>query len=229
MLIILLPGMDGTGHLFDAFLKCLSTGNPTKVVSYPDQAYLSYEQLEQLVIRELPVSGKYIIIAESFSGPIALRLANRAQGDLVAIVLVSSFAYRPLGWKGSLLARLPLSVILRMPFPDFVLRTFLLGGSASADDLSSTRRVIDHVRPQVLAGRLKEALTSDYGKHQIHATVRVVAVFAEYDRLLGRRSRQSVAEVCPTAEIEVVRAPHLALQVAPMAVLSALQKLGVLT
>jgi pimeloyl-ACP methyl ester carboxylesterase len=222
--------MDGTGHLFDAFLKCLSAGNQTKIVSYPAQAYLSYEQLEELVVRELPVSGKYIIIAESFSGPIALRLASRAYGDLVTIVLVSSFAYRPLGWKGSLLARLPLSVIFRLPFPDFVLRTFLLGSSASADDLSRARQVIGQVRPQVLASRLKEALTSDYGKHQIHvhAIVRVVAIFAEYDHLLGHRSRQSVAEVCSKAEIEIVPAPHLALQAAPTAVLSALQKLGVL-
>jgi pimeloyl-ACP methyl ester carboxylesterase len=197
-------------------------------VSDPDQAYLSYDQLEELVVRKLPVAGKYVIIAESFSGPIALQIANRAYGDLEVIALVSSFAYRPLGWKGSVLARVPLNLIFRLPLPDFILRTVLLGGSASADDLDRARQVISQVRPHVLVSRLREALTSDYGKHQIPTSVRVIAVFAEYDHLLGHRSRQSLAEVCPKAEIEIVSAPHFAVQTAPTAVLRALRKRNVL-
>lgn len=221
--------MDGTGHLFEAFLKLIPVGNQTKIVAYPDQVYLPYEELEAIVAHELPVSGEYIIVAESFSGPIALRLASRAQGDLQAVVLVSSFAYRPLGWIGSFLARLPLKIIFRLPLTDFALRTLLLGRSVSRYELSRVHKVIGQVRPEVLAGRLKEALTSEYGKHKVNAAVRVVAIFAEYDRILGRRSRQSVAEVCPTSEVVIVPAPHLALQVAPSAVLSALQKRGLLS
>jgi pimeloyl-ACP methyl ester carboxylesterase len=221
--------MDGTGHLFEAFLKLVPAGNQTQIVAYPARAYLSYEELEALVARELPVSGEYIIVAEPFSGPIALRLASRASGDLQAVVLVSSFAYRPLGWIGSFFACLPLKLIFRLPLTDFILRTLLLGGSVSRYELSRVRQVICQVRPQVLAGRLKEALTSEYGKHKVNAAIRVVAIFAEYDRVLGRRARQSVAEVCPTSEVAIVPAPHLALQVAPTAVLSALQNRGLLS
>jgi len=221
--------MDGTGHLFEAFLKLVPAGNQTQIVAYPARAYLSYEELEALVARELPVSGEYIIVAEPFSGPIALRLASRASGDLQAVVLVSSFAYRPLGWIGSFLARLPLTIIFRLPLTDFVSRTFLLGGSVSRHELSQVSQAIGQVRPQVLAGRLKEALTSDYGKQKVNAAIRVVAIFAQYDRILGRWSRQSVTEVCPKSDVVIIPAPHLALQVAPMAVLSALQKLGLLS
>ncbi len=228
MLIILLPGLEGTGHLFDAFVKCLPAGNHAKVVSYPTASPLSYQELEELVARELPTSGKYIIIGESFSGPIALACGSRSRADLVAIVLVASFAYRALGRTGLLLARLPLSLICRLPIPDFVLRTFLLGKSASEDDLSRTRRAIGEVRPQVLACRVKEALTSDYGKRQLQPASRVVAIFPQYDHLLGSASRRSVRQVCPTVEVEMVPAPHLALQVAPMAVLTVLKRLGIL-
>ncbi len=228
MLIILLPGLEGTGHLFDAFVKCLPAGSQAKIVSYPTGTPLRYEQLEELVVPELPTSGKYIILAESFSGPIALALASRGGADLMAIVLVASFAYRALGRTGLLLARLPLSMICRLPIPNFVLRTFLLGRSASEDDLNRTRAAIGEVRPQVLACRVKEALTSDYGKRQRNRAARVVAIFAEYDHLLRVASRRSVMEVCPAAEVEVVAAPHLAFQVAPMAVLSVLQRLGIL-
>ena len=163
--IILLPGMDGAGSLFDPLLQCLSADTQAKVVSYPDQVHLSYRQLEELVVGQLPVSGKYIIVAESFSGPLALRVAERVVGDgcLEAVVLVASFAYQPLGCKGFVLARLPLRLILGMRLTDFVLRTLLLGESASGDIVKSTGEVIGRIAP----------------------AVRVVAVFAERDRLLG--------------------------------------------
>ncbi len=67
-----------------------------KIVAYPEQVHLSFQQLEELVVRELPTSGKYVVIAESFSGPIALQLAHRGLNGLAAVVFVSSFAYRRL-------------------------------------------------------------------------------------------------------------------------------------
>ena len=170
VLLILLPGMDGTGHLFEAFRTCLPPGHETRIVRYPTQDQLSYEQLEELVACELPASGKYIVIAESFSGPIALQIANRDKGELAAVVVVSSFAYRPLGWTGSLVARLPLSLIFRLPVTNFALRTFLMGGSAPADELKRVRPAICQVRPQVLAGRLRDVLASDYGRKRISAS-----------------------------------------------------------
>lgn len=221
--------MDGTGCLFEAFLHCLPAGMQTKIITYPTHIHLSYEQLEELVASQLPATGDYTIIAESFSGPIALRLAGRAPTNLQAIVLVASFAYRPLAWKGSILARLPWSIIFRLPPPNFILRTFLLGTSPSADEVTRVRSALRKVRAQVLAARLQELLTSEYGNRQLPPNVRTVAIFAEDDRLLGRRARQSIAEVCPHAEIQFVSAPHLALQAAPAAIWSALQKLLVLT
>jgi pimeloyl-ACP methyl ester carboxylesterase len=218
--------MDGTGQLFGAFLGFLSTDYATKIVSYPHDTYLSYQQLEELVYKELPLYGKYMIIAESFSGPIALRLANRAPGDLVAIVLLSSFAYQPLRWKGFLFARLPLKHIFRLPLPDLILKAFLLGNSALASDVKQLRQAIRQVSTEVLARRLKAALTSDYGKHQIRRGTRVLAIFAENDHLLGRGARRSIVEVCPNAEIETVPGPHLALQIAPAAVFNILRKRG---
>jgi len=222
--------MDGTGLLFDELLPCLSTDTQAKVVSYPDHAYLSYQKLEELVVRQLPVRRKYIIMAESFSGPIALRVAHRLVGGgrLEAVVLVASFAYRPQGWMGFVLARLPLKMIFSMPLPNFVLRTLLLGESASPGIIKRTGEVIRQVAPAVLAGRLREALTSDYGKRRVDPALRVVAVFADGDRLLGREARRSIADVCEQAEVEIVDAPHFALQVRPRTVLEALLRLGIL-
>ncbi len=65
-------------------------------------------------------------------------------------------------------------------------------------------------------------------RRRVNGKVRVVAIFAEQDRLLGRCARESLAEICPQAEIESIPAPHLALQVAPIAVVHVLQRLGIL-
>ena len=103
-----------------------------------------------------------------------------------------------------------------------------MGGSAAADDMRRVRQAVRQVRPQVLAGRLRNVLAGDYGRKRINASTRVVAIFAEQDRLLGRRARQTVMEVCPHAELENIAAPHLALQAEPKAVVDLLQRLGVL-
>jgi hypothetical protein len=44
--LILLPGLDGTGTLFDAFVAALGTEFNVKVVSYPTTEPLDYSELE---------------------------------------------------------------------------------------------------------------------------------------------------------------------------------------
>lgn len=46
-MLILLPGMDGTGALFDAFLKHVPEIE-TLVISYPQDECLDYAQLESV-------------------------------------------------------------------------------------------------------------------------------------------------------------------------------------
>lgn len=79
VMLVLLPGMDGTGTLFDPLLAVLPKTCQIKVIKYPTDASLTYEELERYVIERLPIGrSPLIVIAESFSGPIALRLAARA-------------------------------------------------------------------------------------------------------------------------------------------------------
>jgi len=44
--LVLLPGMDGTGDLFDAFVAAVSGGCRCKVVRYPVGEALGYPELE---------------------------------------------------------------------------------------------------------------------------------------------------------------------------------------
>ena len=67
--------MDGTGILFREFIRLLPNEIETRVVCYPEDECLTYEQLAERVVRAAPIGQPYVIIAESFSGPIAALLA----------------------------------------------------------------------------------------------------------------------------------------------------------
>src|SRR5882724_3945896 len=73
--LVLLPGLDGTGKLFADFIKVLGSRVSTMVVAYPSDHPLGYDELEELVRSALPQNRSFVVLGESFSGPIAIRIA----------------------------------------------------------------------------------------------------------------------------------------------------------
>lgn len=226
-MIVLLPGLDGTGALFKRLITCLPRPETVRVVIYPGDVQLTYEELEAYVVEEIPAGEPVTVLAESFSGPIALKLAARPNVNVTAAVLVCSFAARPLGWLGFLIAGLPLQLVLRMPLPESIIRRFLVGSNASDELISQTRAAVSKVGPKVLAFRLRMALTSTYCTGPLQCKARVIALVSERDRLVGRTAVQSIRRACSGAEVYDIDSPHFALQAAPESVLKALSKLGV--
>ena len=220
--------MDGTGDLFSPFLQALPRCQAVRVVSYPADRAANYPALERHVVDSLPAGEPIMIVAESFSGPIALRLSANRSLKLRAVVVVCSFASRPLGFSGAIFARLPLSCLFRLRIPPLLLRRFLLGNKANEELVKGTVAAISSVRPDVLAGRLREALTSRYCAGPILPATRVVALFSQKDRLLGRRARKSITEAVPCVGMQALDAPHFALQAAPGQVVRKLADLDLL-
>lgn len=58
------------------------------IVSYPPDQSLGYRDLAHLVRSRLPKDEPFILLAESFSGPIALALAADPPPQLKALILV---------------------------------------------------------------------------------------------------------------------------------------------
>src|SRR5262245_22389675 len=100
--LLLLPGLDGTGALFDPFVRALSAEIAPQIVRYPSDQPLGYDALEPMVAQHIPAREPYAILGESFSGPLALRLARRQEGDLVGVVLVATFVTNPVAFVPSL-------------------------------------------------------------------------------------------------------------------------------
>ncbi len=227
-LILLLPGMDGTGILFEPFLQVLPNHIDVKVVRYPENTYLSYAQLAQRVLDVAPVEEPYLIIAESYSGPVAILLAARAAGNLRAVVFVSSFVSRPLGRIGAWVGRAIQTVFFRTRPPAWILRWFLMEPSTPRKLITATQNAIARVRPDVLARRLRDALNADFAAMLPGCTARMAYLLPVADRLLGRRGLRGFLTAKPDIEIVTIAAPHFLLQCAPDRCLAALDKLGLL-
>jgi pimeloyl-ACP methyl ester carboxylesterase len=100
--LVLLPGLDGTGLLFKPLLEHLSTNFRTHVINYPTNIDLTPIQLANEVLKQVVFNKDTVLLAESFSGLVALELLKKNIA-LSHIIFCASFfsAPRPLLLKST--------------------------------------------------------------------------------------------------------------------------------
>ncbi len=212
--LVLLPGMDGTGRLFGRFLRALPPAYSPIVVGYPADKVITNDALVEHVQRFLPVDKPFALIAESFSGPIALRVATRAHPDLRALVLVSSFIRSPAGPMGSALSVIA-PLLFALPLPNWVIRRWLVGQDASADLVREIGDSVRSVRPAVLAARLRQLLSENVSEEAARCRVPLLYIGGTRDRLISRKSEAALRALRPELKTLFIEAPHLVLQARP--------------
>ena len=212
--VVLLPGLDGTGDLFGPLLEVIGGRVSTKVISYPVDQRLSYAVLLDVVERELGSEEKMVLVAESFSGPIALRLAAKWPGRVLAVVLCASFIRSPLPRWLRFLAG---SVLFWITPPDFALRRLMVGRDAPDSLVGAVKQAVRKVRPGVMAGRVKEVLAVECSEALRRCAAPLLYLRGEQDALVGRASVEVIEKVRPDLRIRSIEGPHLLLQREPAA------------
>lgn len=216
---LLLPGLDGTGLLFDRFVREAPEAFVPYVVDYPGTAAQTYDALTDWVAERLPADAPFVLVAESFSGPIAVRLAATHPERLRALVLAASFARAPTPFGiAESLARLALT----LPGNAHVATLALLGTRASRAQRNEVIRVIKQVRASTLAARVHAVSHVDVRESLARVAVPVLYLRATRDRLVTRRHAHDVREIAPNGTCVDIEAPHLVLQSAPAACWQAL-------
>lgn len=121
--LVLLPGLDGTGRLFAPLIKALAVhGIAARVIGYPAHESLGYAELERRVRAQLPDARSFVLLAESFSGPIALRIGAAPPDTMKGLILSTTFAARPTSLLGPLAGGVRWA---RLRPPMFLLEWFL--------------------------------------------------------------------------------------------------------
>ncbi|HEX8394123.1 MAG TPA: hypothetical protein VF665_17400 [Longimicrobium sp.] len=215
--VILLPGMDGTGRLFRDFAALAPAGFAPQTVALPAEE-LGYDALARRLGDELRVGPDCIIVAESFSGPLGIRLA--AKGGAAALVLCNSFVAPP---RHRALRLVALPIAFRAAPPAWAIRHFLVGAGASAALVDEVRAAIASVPPAVLAARLAAVLTADAARWLPHCPAPILYLRGTRDRLVPDVALRRISDAHPT-QVARMDAPHLLLQAAPAAAWSAITR-----
>ncbi len=220
---ILLPGLDGSGRLFGPLLAAGPRAFDPEPIAFPPDRALGYDALAELVRPLLP-RRRYVLLAESFSGPLAVRLAAERPRGLAALILAATFVHRPLDPLLHPLRGLVGARLFGMPMPAAVVRRLLAGPDAPDGVVGEVQRAVAGVTPEVLAHRSLEALTVDARDALAGVEVPILFVAPTRDRLIRRDAHEDVLALRPDAEIALLDAPHMVLQRCPHASLSRIEE-----
>ncbi|WKD49606.1 alpha/beta fold hydrolase [Microbulbifer spongiae] len=211
MKLVLLPGLDGTGILFETVLPELGEMN---VVSFPLPHDISqdYESLSNHVAQRLP-DEDFILVAESFFGGIAAVLSRKEIPRLKGIIFLASFLSAPKQLLARLCSHLPIGYFARLPLSGVIHRLFFLGWAAEDNEIALFKRAIKAAPNGVLKARLNVIAKCQYVGFR--STVPTVYIGASNGMLIPPHMRENFKEAYPGVEITEIEGPHFMLQAQP--------------
>jgi pimeloyl-[acyl-carrier protein] methyl ester esterase len=216
--IVLLPGLDGTGLLFDRFVRAAPPGLQIDVVALPPEP-LGYAALVARLAPRLQLTSETILLAESFSGPLAIEIAQDQR--FAALVLCNTFVASPVPRA---LAALPLTALFHLPLPAALIRRYLVGPDAPDTLVEQVRAAVASVPAAALAARVRSVLSVDVADALTRCAAPYLYLRATEDRLVPESSVHALVRAA-SMPVSVVRipGPHLLLQAAPEAAWRAIQ------
>ena len=212
--LVLLPGLDGTGQLFAPFVAALA-GVSTRVIRYPHDRPMDYDEHEAHARSRLPSDDDYILLAESFSGPIGIAIAASRPAGLRGLILCVSFASNPLPMF-SRLSRL-VGALPAARIPPSLAAPWLYAGRATPELRRAHAAAMAKVSARVLAARVAAILAVDRRAQLARINVPLLYLRAKADRLVRESAARAILHARPDAQLVEFDAPHFLLQTEPEA------------
>ena len=210
--LLLLPGMDGTSRLFEPLLAALPATLPATAIACPTHAPFGYDELLPLILAAIP-PGPFVVVGESFSGPLAVMLAARRPPGLRGLVLCASFVQFPLQvperWR---------TMVRPWVFrwqPLWILSCVMLGRHGFGRLGRMFRAAVRTVSPVALAARALSVAGVDVTDELRGCPVPILYLQATGDMVVRPSCWEVVRSVRPDAEVAALPGPHLILQVSP--------------
>jgi pimeloyl-[acyl-carrier protein] methyl ester esterase len=222
--LVLLPGLDGTGIFFEDFADLLRKDATFKplVISYPNDPALGYIELESFVRATLPRDERFILLGESFAGPLATMIAASNPPNLVALILCVTFARNPH-------PLLPLATAALKPLPAFRVPYFIqhrniFGKFSSAPLRAKLRSIRGRVSAKTLKARLECVARVDVTEKLRTVKVPILDLRAIDDRVVSGASGDYIRKILPGVATADLDSPHVMLQAVPHEALAAIKK-----
>ena len=214
-LLIILPGLDGSGRLSVPFMHALEAqGVESQVIAYPKDRAMGYDALRDWLRPQLLRQPPFVLLGESFAGPLAIMLGTTGLTSLRGIILSTTFARAPVP-APSVLARV---LQLPLPLPPVApLARLLLGRWRTPSLEGALRDALAGTSPSVLRARAVETLRIDVRALLPLVSTPVLCLHANEDRLLQASALRSIEHgLQQPAESHLLDGPHLLLQAQPV-------------
>jgi pimeloyl-[acyl-carrier protein] methyl ester esterase len=208
--VVLLPGMHGTGDFMTGVVAELEARRRVHVIGYPNDRPLGYRDLTALVRAQLP-DGPFVIVGESFGGPMAIEIAA-SHANVRGVILAGSFCRNP--WPRGL------SPFAR-PFgkgwlPQKALEPVLFGFDAAPELSQRLSQILATVPNSVLRKRVVEVLTVDQRENLARVTCPVLCLHGRSDWLVRSKCVADVRAIKPDASVHWFDAAHVVLGTKPV-------------
>ena len=209
MRLVLLPGLNGSSSLFAPLLTQLED-LPCSVLELPPQGPQDHDSLASVLIEQLGETP-FALLGESFSGPLAFRLALRRPSALKGLILAASFLSPPHPLL-SLACRLPIARSL--PAPAWLLRWFCIE-DADTKVLQLLQNEIRHLSPQLVLQRLQALAQLRCPEENL--ALPTLHLWPTRDRLVSHLATASIGRHCCNLQQARIEGPHFLLQSQPQA------------
>lgn len=210
MNILLLPGMDGTGVLFEPFVKAFPNSIDIQVATLIQELDVSFEAQASALLGQ--VKNNTIIVAESYSGLVAHELAKLAPESIKHIVFAASFLERP-----SILAKfgnvMPKAMLDYTLYPKFIVRQALFGKYHSQYLMKLFDRAMADVSLELLEFRIKQLC--NLNKVEYRSDIPATYLQAEHDRLVSSNAVNVFKHVYTRLNYKTMQGSHFILQTNP--------------
>lgn len=165
-------------------------------------------------MKQLPKED-FILVAESFSGPIAYEIALRKPQTIKSVIFTASFLENPRHHILFLSRFVPIKLLFALPIPDFVVKHFFLGSSADEHLINLFRQSVRKVTPSVLSYRLKAV--RKLSVTQKTCDVNAIYIQATNDKLVPDSCVEIFKKACKNLNVFRVQGTHCILQTNPLA------------
>ena len=207
--VVLLPGLHGSRTLYASFVALAPPWASCRPLGLPTVGEQSFDGIAGALEPELRSLEGFVLMGESFSGPIAARLAGRLGQKVALTVLCNPLVRMPFTPPVRLAAALAASRWMPAWFAAAVL---------AAGDRSLGRAVLEAVRllpKEVLRTRLAWASLATSEDLGPHLTAPLLVILGTKDHLVSPAHTKALLKRIPFHTIAEIEGPHLIAQTRP--------------
>ncbi|MCP3869056.1 MAG: hypothetical protein GY703_13330 [Gammaproteobacteria bacterium] len=211
--IVLLPGLDGTGELFFPIVPLLENHFEVHSVSYTNE--LTFDDYVESAQAQLPANGPVSLVAESFSGPIAITLLSSNSSNFQASVLSATFCRSPLPLLTQVSKYLPEKLFSSNPASKVFLDYLVTGSDADSRVRKKALEILEMVSPSQFQNRINIVNEVNVTDTLKDIEVPLLYIQATRDRIVFSRSGTEMTKHAKNLRLTEVDGAHMILQTQP--------------